>query len=80
MVTWGQFAAAEPELASFGAERLLIPPAYLASPRAQLPVLVLLSGQPGTPRDWLDGGRWRPARSSQARSNPEPWSACFSRL
>ena len=24
-------------------------------------------------------GRWRPARSSQARSNPEPWSACFSR-
>ncbi len=36
---------------------LYLPPAYLASPRAQLPVLVLLSGQPGTPRDWLDGGR-----------------------
>lgn len=36
---------------------LYLPPAYLSRPRAQLPVLVLLSGQPGTPRDWLDGGR-----------------------
>jgi S-formylglutathione hydrolase FrmB len=35
---------------------LYLPPAYLASPRAQLPVLVLLAGQPGSPRDWLDGG------------------------
>jgi S-formylglutathione hydrolase FrmB len=34
-----------------------LPPAYLASPRAPLPVLVLLAGQPGTTRDWLDGGR-----------------------
>jgi S-formylglutathione hydrolase FrmB len=34
-----------------------LPPAYLASPRARLPVLVLLGGQPGTTRDWLDGGR-----------------------
>lgn len=33
-----------------------LPPAHLAVPRAQLPVLVLLSGQPGSPRDWLDGG------------------------
>ncbi|MFI5913199.1 alpha/beta hydrolase-fold protein [Dactylosporangium sp. NPDC051541] len=33
-----------------------LPPAYLSTPRAQLPVLVLISGQPGTPRDWLDGG------------------------
>jgi S-formylglutathione hydrolase FrmB len=33
-----------------------LPPAYLASPRAVLPVLVLLSGQPGSPRDWIDGG------------------------
>jgi hypothetical protein len=33
------------------------PPAYLSSPRAVLPVLVLVAGQPGTPRDWLDGGR-----------------------
>jgi S-formylglutathione hydrolase FrmB len=36
---------------------LYLPPAYLTSPRAQLPVLMALSGQPGTPRDWLDGGR-----------------------
>ena len=36
---------------------LYLPPAYLSRPRAQLPVLVLLSGQPGSPRDWLDGGQ-----------------------
>jgi S-formylglutathione hydrolase FrmB len=36
---------------------LYLPPAYLARPRAQLPVLVLLSGQPGSPDDWLNGGR-----------------------
>ena len=36
---------------------LYLPPAYLSRPRAQLPVLVLMSGQPGTPRDWLDGGQ-----------------------
>jgi enterochelin esterase-like enzyme len=34
-----------------------LPPAYLSGVRAQLPVLVLLPGQPGDPRDWLDGGR-----------------------
>jgi enterochelin esterase-like enzyme len=33
------------------------PPAYLSSPRALLPVLVLIIGQPGNPRDWLDAGR-----------------------
>ena len=35
---------------------LYLPPAYLASPRAELPVLVLLAGQPGEPRNWFDGG------------------------
>ena len=35
---------------------LYLPPAYLARPRAELPVLVLLSGQPGSPDDWLDSG------------------------
>ena len=34
-----------------------VPPAYLSEPRPLLPVLVLLAGQPGSPRDWLDGGR-----------------------
>ncbi|WP_106190779.1 alpha/beta hydrolase [Umezawaea tangerina] len=33
-----------------------LPPAYAATPRPRLPVLVLLSGQPGTPRDWIDAG------------------------
>ncbi|MCF2530926.1 alpha/beta hydrolase [Yinghuangia soli] len=34
-----------------------LPPAYLATPRAELPVLILLAGQPGTPRDWIDAGQ-----------------------
>src|SRR5215470_10361080 len=36
---------------------IYLPPAYLATPRPQLPVLVLLAGQPGSPRAWLDSGR-----------------------
>lgn len=34
-----------------------LPPAYHATPRAQLPVLILLAGQPGSPRDWIDAGQ-----------------------
>lgn len=33
MITWGDFAKAEPELAAFGAGRLQVPPAYLATVR-----------------------------------------------
>jgi S-formylglutathione hydrolase FrmB len=33
-----------------------LPPAYLGTVRARLPVLVLVGGQPGAPSDWLDGG------------------------
>jgi hypothetical protein len=33
MITWGEFAKTEPELATFGAGRLRIPPAYLATVR-----------------------------------------------
>ena len=33
-----------------------VPPAYLTGSRPLLPVLVLIGGQPGGPRDWLDGG------------------------
>ncbi len=33
------------------------PPAYTSFPRAELPVLVLMAGQPGAPRDWFDGGQ-----------------------
>lgn len=36
---------------------LYIPPAYLGSLRARLPVLVLIPGQPGGPEDWLLAGR-----------------------
>ena len=36
---------------------LYLPPAYLSEPRAQLPVLVLLAGQPGDPRQWVDSGQ-----------------------
>ena len=36
---------------------LYLPPAYLGSIRAKLPVLVLIPGQPGGPQDWLLAGR-----------------------
>lgn len=36
---------------------IYLPPAYFVTPRPQLPVLVLLSGQPGSPQDWLAAGR-----------------------
>ncbi len=36
---------------------LYLPPAYLGSVRARLPVLVLIPGQPGGPEDWLLAGR-----------------------
>ncbi|MBB6039236.1 alpha/beta hydrolase [Phytomonospora endophytica] len=34
-----------------------LPPAYLVTPRPVLPVLVLVGGQPGNPRDWIDSGQ-----------------------
>ena len=37
---------------------IYLPPAYLADPPAtNLPVLVLIHGQPGSPTDWLVGGQ-----------------------
>jgi S-formylglutathione hydrolase FrmB len=33
-----------------------LPPAYLTAHRPLLPVLMLVGGEPGSPRDWLDGG------------------------
>lgn len=35
---------------------IYLPPAYQATPRPQLPVLVLLAGEPGSPQDWVTGG------------------------
>jgi S-formylglutathione hydrolase FrmB len=44
-----------------------VPPAYLTANRPLLPVLLLVGGQPGTPRDWLDGG--------QLAQRMDPWAA-----
>jgi enterochelin esterase-like enzyme len=38
---------------------IYLPPAYFAANRPALPVLVLFSGQPGGPADWLTGGALR---------------------
>jgi S-formylglutathione hydrolase FrmB len=35
---------------------LYLPPAFFDSPRAQLPVIVMLGGTPGGPEDWTRGG------------------------
>lgn len=37
--------------------KIYLPPAYFTNPRPLLPVLVLMAGQPGSPDDWLVGGR-----------------------
>ncbi|MFC5146896.1 alpha/beta hydrolase [Streptomyces aureoversilis] len=34
-----------------------LPPAYRATPRPLLPVVVLMAGQPGSPDDWINSGR-----------------------
>lgn len=34
-----------------------LPPSYFKDPSAQLPVIVLMSGQPGTPQEWLALGK-----------------------
>jgi enterochelin esterase-like enzyme len=34
-----------------------LPPSYRRSGHERLPVVILLAGQPGSPRDWFDGGR-----------------------
>jgi S-formylglutathione hydrolase FrmB len=46
-----------------------LPPAYLATPRARLPVLVLVAGQPGTPKDWIDAGQLPPMLDRFAREH-----------
>jgi enterochelin esterase-like enzyme len=38
---------------------IYFPPAYFAAARPQVPVLLLMAGQPGNPSDWLSGGRLR---------------------
>ncbi|MCO1575948.1 alpha/beta hydrolase-fold protein [Crossiella sp. SN42] len=60
-----------PSSAGFGARtgRVYLPPAYQASPRPKLPVLVLLSGQPGSPTDWLVGGQLSTTMDNYAAEN-----------
>lgn len=36
---------------------IYLPPAYFSDPRPPLPVLVLLSGQPGDPDNWVSAGK-----------------------
>lgn len=38
---------------------IYLPPAYFATTRPELPVLLLMAGQPGNPSDWLGGGQLR---------------------
>jgi S-formylglutathione hydrolase FrmB len=46
-----------------------VPPAYLTRTAPRLPLLVMLSGQPGGPRDWLDGGRLAERMDAWARTH-----------
>ncbi|WP_433802834.1 alpha/beta hydrolase [Actinomycetospora sp. CA-084318] len=36
---------------------IYVPSAFFTRPRPQLPVIMLLHGTPGTPQDWINGGR-----------------------
>ncbi|ANZ38627.1 hypothetical protein BBK82_23760 [Lentzea guizhouensis] len=46
-----------------------LPPAYAATPRPRLPVIVLMAGQPGSPRDWNDAGRLIENMDAYARAH-----------
>ena len=50
------------KVSGFVARRAIIylPPAYLVAHRPQLPVMVLVAGQPGSPQRWLDAGHLEP--------------------
>jgi S-formylglutathione hydrolase FrmB len=48
---------------------IYLPPAYLTTPRAELPVLIMMAGQPGTPRDWFDGGKLAVVMDSYAAAH-----------
>lgn len=46
-----------------------LPPAYTATPRPTLPVLVLLPGQPGSPDDWFGPGQLAKALDAYAAAH-----------
>ncbi|MCK2244066.1 MULTISPECIES: esterase family protein [unclassified Crossiella] len=60
-----------PSSAGFGTRtgRVYLPPAYQATPRPKLPVLVLLAGQPGSPSDWLGPGQLATTMDKYAADN-----------
>jgi len=51
--------AIPPTASGFAARHawIYVPPAYLTPSHPLLPVVFLIGGQPGGPRDWLDGGQ-----------------------
>lgn len=48
---------------------IYLPPAYLTAKRPQLPVLVLVAGQPGSPQRWVDAGRLEQEMNNFAASH-----------
>lgn len=48
---------------------IYLPPSYFVTPRPLLPVLVLLAGQPGSPEDWLHGGKLAATMDEFARAH-----------
>lgn len=46
-----------------------LPPSYFTDPRPLLPVLVMMGGQPGSPQDWLQGGKITATMDSFAREH-----------
>ncbi|CAM3451396.1 alpha/beta hydrolase [Tsukamurella hominis] len=62
-------ATVPPVRSRFAARQALVylPPAYLSGARERLPVLMLLHGQPGSPRDWFSGGKLARTMDSYAQ-------------
>lgn len=62
-------ATVPPTRSRFAARPALVylPPAYLSGARGRLPVLMLLHGQPGSPRDWFSGGKLARTMDSYAQ-------------
>lgn len=62
-------ATVPPTRSRFAARPALVylPPAYLSGARERLPVLMLLHGQPGSPRDWFSGGKLARTMDSYAQ-------------
>lgn len=51
------------------AARIYLPPAYLTAKRPALPVVVLLSGQPGSPSDWYELGELKTTMDAYAAAH-----------